>query len=106
MPGSPVSRAESGQVQLATASPKAENSLQAHPLEGIGSLTARIVPTEIYIVVSHCREQLHNGAAQSGLDLCYGLATFNYGEAKLFLHLLGFNIHLVFEITETFERLL
>jgi len=34
LPGSPVSRAESGQVQLATASPKAENSSQALPLLG------------------------------------------------------------------------
>jgi len=49
---------------------------------------------------------LHNGTAQSGLDLCDGLATFNNGEAKLFLHLLVFNIHAVFEIPETFERLL
>ncbi len=50
--------------------------------------------------------QLHNGAAQSGLDLCDRLATFNNSETKLFLHLLVFTIHPVFEITETFERLL
>ena len=62
--------------------------------------------TKIYIVVSHRLRQLQNGTAQCSLYLYDGLTALNDREAKLFLHLLVVTIHAVFEITETFERLL